>query len=137
MTKKQITQSDLDMVARLNAERFSADDLLEISGAVHEIPEENRGWEGRLFLLAKRFRGQHYRAMAADYRLTAMCGLIEKGILPLGVLPQAPDGSHMVGESVFEAAANEPILIHGSKPHFEPESFRKRVLEFTDTDGKA
>ncbi len=137
MAKKQITQTELDMVARLNSERFSADDLLEVSDAVHEIPEDRRDWEGRMFLLAKRFRGQHYRAMAVDYRLTAMSKLIEKGILPLGVLPQAPDGSHMVGESVFEAAATEPLLLRGSEPHFEPESFRKRVLELTDADGKA
>ena len=137
MAKKQITQADLDMVARLNTERFSADDLLEISDAVHEIPEAQQGWEGRIFLFAKRFRGQHYRAMAADYRLTAMSNLIENGDLPLGVLPQASDGSHMVGEPVFEAAANEPLLIRGNEPHFEPESFRKRVLEFADIDGEA
>ena len=138
MTKKKpITQAELDMVARLNTERFSTDDLLEISDAVHDIPEERRDWEGRMFLLAKRFPRQHYRAMAADYRLTAMSELIAKNILPLGVLPQAPDGSHMVGEAVFEAAALEPLLLRGNEPFFEPESFRQRVLELAETDGKA
>lgn len=135
--QKPITQTELDMIARLNSERFSADDLLEISDAVHDIPEENRGWEGRMFLLAKRFPRQHYRAMAADYRLTAMSALIAKNGLPHGVLPQAPDGSHMVGECVFEAAALEPILIRGNEPFFEPESFLRRVLELTEVDGKA
>lgn len=135
--QKPITQTELDMVARLNSERFSADDLLEISDAVHNIPEDRRDWEGRMFLLAKRFPRQHYRAMAADYRLTAMSALIAKNILPLGVLPQAPDGSHMVGECVFEAAALEPLLLRGNEPFFEPESFRQRVLEFAETDGKA
>lgn len=134
---KPISQSELDMVARLNSERFSADDLVEISDAVHDIPEDRRDWEGRVFLLAKRFPRQHYRAMAADYRLTAVSALIAKNILPLGVLPQAPDGSHMVGESVFEAAALEPLLLRGNEPFFEPESFRRRVLELTDADGKA
>ncbi|MCF7966735.1 MAG: hypothetical protein K9L79_14540 [Methylobacter tundripaludum] len=135
--QKPITQTELDMVARLNSERFSTDDLLEISDAVHDIPEESRDWEGRMFLLAKRFPRQHYRAMAADYRLTAMSALIAKNILPLGVLPQTPDGSHMVGECVFEAAALEPLLLRGNEPFFEPESFRQRVLELTETDGKA
>lgn len=135
--QKPITQSELDMVARLNAERFSADDLLEISDAVHELPEDRRDWEGRMFLLAKRFPRQHYRAMAADYRLTAMSALIAKNVLPHGVLPQAPDGSHMVGECVFEAAALEPLLLRGNEPFFEPESFRRCVLELTETDGKA
>ena len=134
---KPLTQAELDMVARLNSERFSAEDLLEISDAVHDIPEDRRDWEGRMFLLAKRFPGQHYRAMAADYRLTAMSALIAKNILPLGVLPQAPDGSHMVGECVFESAALEPLLLRGNEPFFEPESFRRRVLELADTDGKA
>lgn len=136
-SQKQITQTELDMIARLNSERFSAEDLLEISDAVHDIPEDRRGWEGRMFLLAKRFPGQHYRAMAADYRLAAMSALIAKNILPLGVLPQAPDGSHMVGECVFEAAALEPLLVRGNEPFFEPEAFRQRVLELADTDGKA
>lgn len=75
--------------------------------------------------------------MAADYRLTAMSALIAKNGLPHGVLPQAPDGSHMVGECVFEAAALEPILIRGNEPFFEPESFLRRVLELTEVDGKA
>lgn len=134
---KPITQTELDMIARLNSERFSADDLLEIAEAVHDIPEERRDWEGRMFLLAKRFPKQHYRAMAADYRLTAMSALIAQKILPLGVLPQTPDGSHMVGECVFEAAALEPLLVRGNEPFFEPEAFRQRVLELTDADGKA
>ena len=64
--QKPITQTELDMVARLNSERFSAEDLLEVSDAVHDIPEDRRDWEGRMFLLAKRFPRQHYRAMAAD-----------------------------------------------------------------------
>lgn len=135
--KKLITQTELDMVARLNSERFSADDLLEISDAVHDIPEELRSWESRMFLLTKRFPRQHYRAMAADYRLTAMSALVTKNILPLGVLPQTTDGSHLLGESVFEAAALEPLLLRGNEPFFEPESFRDRVLELTETDGKA
>ena len=135
--QKPITQSELDMVARLNSERFSADDLLEISDAVHDLPEERRGWEARVSLLAKRFPRQHYRAMAADNRLTAMSALIAENVLPHGVLPQAPDGSHTVGECVFQAAAVEPLLLRGSEPFFEPESFRRRVLELTEPDGKA
>ncbi len=90
-----------------------------------------------MFLLAKHFPRQHYRAMAADYRLTAMSALIAKNILPLGVLPQSTDGSYMIGESVFEAAALEPLLLRGNEPFFDTESFRHRVLEFTETDGKA
>ena len=65
--QKPITRSELDMVARLNSERFSADEQLEISDAVHDMPEDRRDWEGRMFLFAKRFPRQNYRAMAADY----------------------------------------------------------------------
>lgn len=135
--QKPITQTDLDMVARLNTERFSADDLLEISDLVHELPPESRNWEGRMFSLAKRFPNQHYRLMAIDCRLTAMAELIEKNALPLGVLPQAEDGSHSVSEYVFGAAALEPLLMRGNDPFFEPQSFLRRVLELSDTDGKA
>lgn len=135
--QKPITQTDLDMIARLNTERFSADDLLEVSDLIHDLPPEARSWEGRMFILAKRFRGQHYRLMAIDYRLTAMAEIIAKNMLPLGVLPQAADGSHTVSEYVFEAAAVEPILMRKNDPFFEPNSFLRRVLELSDTDGKA
>jgi hypothetical protein len=43
----------------------------------------------------------------------------------------------MVAESVFEAAAVEPLLSRANEPFFEPESFLKRVLELSETDGKA
>jgi hypothetical protein len=135
--KKPFTQSDLDMIARINSERFTATDLLDLSRDVHDIPEELRDWEGRMILLAKRFPHQPYRALAADKRLQAMSALIATNTLPLGVLPQAQDGSHMVAESVFEAAAVEPLLQRGNKPFFEPESFLQRVLEFSEADGKA
>lgn len=134
---KPITQIDLDMIARLNAERFSADDLLEVSDMVHTLPPEARNWEGRMFLLAKQFPRQHHRLMAIDYRLTAMSELFAKNVLPLGVLPQAADGSHTVQTCVFEAAALEPILVRDNEPFFEPSSFLKRVLELSDADGKA
>lgn len=135
--QKSIRQADLDMVARLNSERFSATDLLEISEAVHDIPENRRNWEGRMFLLAKRYPKQLYRAMAADYRLIAMSVLIAKNNLPIGVLPQALDGSHIVAESVFEVAALEPLLLRGNEVFFEPESFRQRLIELTEPIGKA
>ena len=38
--QKPITQSELDMIARLNSERFSAKDLLKISAEVHGRNEE-------------------------------------------------------------------------------------------------
>ena len=135
--KKPITQSDLDMIARINAERFSASDLLELSREIHDLPDKLRDWEGRMFLLAKRFPHQPYRALAVDKRLEAMSALIATNTLPLGVMPQAQDGSHMVAESVFEAAAVEPLLYRGTLPFFEPESFLKRVLQLSETDGEA
>ena len=135
--QKPITQSELDMIARLNSERFSAKDLLKISAEVHDIPEGQRNWDGRMHLLAKLFPRHPYRTMAADYRLVAMSALIAKNTLPLGGLPQTPNGSHMVGECIFGAAAVEPLLVRGNKPFFEPESFRQRVLELAETDGKA
>ena len=135
--KKPFTQSDLDMIARINSERFTAADLLALSSDIHDLPEEVRDWEGRMFLLAKRFPHQPYRALAADKRLEAMSALVATNTLPLGVLPQAQDGSHMVAESVFEAAALEPILDRDNRPFFEPESFLKRVHELSEADGKA
>ncbi len=134
---KPITQSNLDMIARINSERFAASDLLALSSEIHDLREELRDWEGRMFVLAKRFPHRPYRALAADKRLEAMSALIATNTLPLGVLPQAADGSHMVAESVFEAAAVEPLLYRGNMPFFEPESFLKRVLELSDADGKA
>jgi hypothetical protein len=66
-----------------------------------------------------------------------MMTLIAADTLPLGVLPRAQDGSHAVAESVIEAAALEPPLYRGYEPFFELDSFLKRVLELSETDGKA
>jgi len=135
--EKSAPQFTMDLIARLNSERFTASELIEISDEVHSMPEEDRDWEGRIIFLARYYPNQRYRAMAADERLTAMAYLISSEVLPLGVMPKAPDDSYTISEAVFEAAASEPLLLRGNKPYFEPESFAKRVLEFSEIEGKA
>ena len=61
-----------NMAARLNATRVTADDLLLASSEVHKLPLEDRGWEGRLHLMARLFKGEPEKGFAIEYRLMAM-----------------------------------------------------------------
>lgn len=134
---KQISESDADIVARVNSERFSVDDLQNIADAIHALPEGDRDFVGRSMALLKLFPGRPMRMFAADVRMMAFAEIIKQEVLPQGVLPKAADGSRAVAECVFEAAATEPLLRRDDSFVFHAESFSRRVLELADADGKA
>ena len=135
--KQELSPSDLDMIASINSERFTTEELLEISAAVHELPEDCRSWEARILMLNKRFPGKHHRGLAAESRLAAMFEMISSGTLRLGVLPKSADGSQLVENAVFKAAALEPLLWRNNKFAFDSKSFKERILEGSASGGKA
>ena len=132
-----ITPAEADLIARLNSERLSAEDLMAVYDAIHEMPAAMREWAERMLHLAKHFPQQKFRAMAADFRLTALSALLAQETLPPGMLRKTSDGAHVVPRFVFEVAALEPILLRGNQPLFDVESFRQRILELTTASGEA
>ncbi|MHB1609859.1 MAG: hypothetical protein ACYCXX_14750 [Acidiferrobacter thiooxydans] len=126
-----------NVAARLNATRVTADGLLLASSEVHKLPLEDRGWEDRLHLMARLFKGEPEKGLAIEYRLMAMSTLVASGTLPHWALPEAPNGSVHIAEPVWLAAATEPVLFKEQKAFFEPKCFLKCVLSLAESDGHA
>lgn len=132
-----MNQSLANMAAQLNATRITIDDLLLASREVHKLPPDDQGWEGRLHLMVRLFKGEPDKGLAIENRLMAMSALVASGTLPHWVLPEAPDGSVQISEPVWLAAATEPLLLKEREAYFEPKSFLERVLSLAEPDGHA
>lgn len=129
-------QSTANLIARINTVQISADDLLLASDEMHKLSPEDRDWEGRTHVVARLFKGEHHKAFAVQSRLEALASLISAGALGRWA-PEGNDGSHLIAEPVFIAAAREPILFTEKDPFFEPTSFLAAVLSHSESDGNA
>ncbi len=132
-----MTDSDSDFLARMNAARVTLDDLLHVTEEVHNLPAEERDFEGRAILMIKLFPGEPDKNLAIDNRLQAMNRLIEEDVLPHWSMPKAEDGSMQIAEPVWQAAAEEPLLVRGNDVIFDKNRFLKRVLALAEPDGSA
>lgn len=130
-------QDTANLIARLNSVAVSVEDLVLASDEVHNLPPEQRNWEGQTTCVARLFKGQHYKAFAVHSRLQAMAALITSGKLPLPLVAEMSDGGRMVAEPIFVAAAKEPILFTEKEPFFNAESFIETVLRHGGVNGPA
>ena len=130
-------QSLANMAARLNSAHITIDDLLLVTEEVHKLPADDRGWEGRLHLMVRLFKGEPDKGLAIEKRLVAMSALIDSGSLPHWALPETPDGFVKISEPVWLAAATEPLLLTERDAYFEPKSFLERVLSLAEPNGNA
>ena len=80
-------------------------------------------WDGRMNCLTRIFRGRRDKAFVVNSRLEAMSQLVNAGRVPYGVTPKDTADWNAFANSVFLAAAELPILLHGKEPYFEPEPF--------------
>ena len=124
---------------KINSEKITMDDLLNVSREVHKLPPEDRDWEGRLHLMAHMFRGNPIKGQAIEYRLAAMEKIISSGKLPGWAMPEASDGSTSVSEPVWKATASEPLVFGGPRdePEFDGASFLAGVLAIATPEGNA
>ncbi len=130
-------QSTANLIARLNTVDVSVDDLLLASNEIHQLPPDQRDWEGRAICTARFFKGERQKAFAVISRLEAMAKLISSGALPNGLIPEIADGGHMIARPLFLAAAKEPILFTKKEPFFNAQSFIEFVLKHTEVEGHA
>jgi hypothetical protein len=129
-------QRTVEYVARINRVDVSSDDLLSLSKEIHEMPPEQRDWEGRAICAIRLFSEQKDKALAVTWRLEALAKLISSESLPHWAKQEAEDGARMVAGSVFVAAAKEPILLSDEGPFFNPETFLNCVLEQSEVEGQ-
>jgi hypothetical protein len=64
-----------NLIARLSSVAVSVEDFVLVSDEVHNLPPEQRYWEGQTTRVAHLFEGQHYKAFAVRFRLQAMAAL--------------------------------------------------------------
>ena len=74
------------------------------------------------------------KAHAVTARLEAMAQLVESDKLPEAFAPRMANGSRMLAESVFKAAAGEPLLSAGAACAFDPDAFLACVLQHADLE---
>ena len=125
------------MQKELNAANVTVGDLQLASDAVHQLPPEDRDWEGRLHAMIRLVPGNPDKGLAIEYRLVAMSRMLEAGVLPGWALPQAPDGSMLVSESVWAATATEPLILEEREARFDHAGFLSRVLSLAGPEGNA
>ena len=132
-----MNRSLLNMSSKLNATRVEVEDLLLATREVHKLPANDRGWEARLHLMVRLFAGEPDKGLAVEYRIQAMDQLLVSGALPSWSTPKQADGSVLIAEPVWKAAAVEPLLLRGKTAYFDKDQFLTRVLALAETEGDA
>jgi hypothetical protein len=122
---------------QVNSISIKHQELIEVTERVHELPEEDKDFEGRSILLIKMFPGEPDKVMAIDLRIRAMGDIIDSHVLPGWTMPEQPDGCQMISEPVWIAAAEEPLLFENDKAFFDEEKFKEKVLSCAKSEGSA
>jgi hypothetical protein len=128
---------DTRFLEELNSISITLEDLRRATDEVHKLAPGDRNVEGRLFTMARVFKGQPKKGLAVEFRLVAMTRMLEAEVLPGWVLPKQPDGSVAVSEPVWLATASEPLVPGPDEPTFEQKSFLARVLSLAEAEGNA
>jgi hypothetical protein len=128
-----IDQATANLIARVNAVSLTAEELMLASREIQKLPLETCNRKARTRCLAQIFDGRRGKAYVVDARLQAMAQLIAADKIPsCWVRP------NMVRDSVFSAAATEPLLFTANnESFFDPESFVAFLLETAEVDGRA
>jgi len=136
MTDRKWTDTNWNIVVRLNAVPVSAEELWDLVGEAEELARNHANEPGgALPLIAGRYKGDPPKAQAVYFRMAALAKLLEAEGVPGWTLPKQPDGSIPTQEAVFAAAASEPLTRVGEDIGFDPESFRRRVLFEAKAEG--
>ena len=128
-----IDQAAASLIARVNAVPNTAEELMRASAEIQKLAPESRNREARTRCLVPMFHGRRGKASVVNLRLAAMAQLIRADkIASYWVRP------NMARDTVFSAAATEPLLLDASNAwFFDPESFVAFLLATEAADGHA
>jgi len=119
---------------RLNSILITHRELIEIAEEIHNLPESSKYFAGQAVLLAKKFKKKPDKAMAIDLRLKALSEIINHKVLPGWAVPMHTDDYQMVSESVWYAAANQPLMLDRDKAYFDHHQFIDCVLSVAKSE---
>jgi hypothetical protein len=128
-----IDQTTANLIARVNAVSLTAEELMLASREIQKLPLETCNREARTRCLALIFNARRGKAFVINARLEALAQLIAAD-----KIPSCWARPNMVRDSVFSAAASEPILFTANnESFFDPDSFVAFLLETAQVDGRA
>lgn len=126
------TLIDGDLLAEVYASEAS------MSPEEHKTPGRRRD---RLVKLLQRLGldEDRLRSLVAsiELRQVALDRLIQDGDAPGFARPAAKEGMSRVHRDLFRCAGEEPLVRIGEEVRFDPASFQRRLLTFTDVQGSA
>lgn len=117
-----------EWLARFNAVKFTARDLLRYSDKVEEMRDPDGDSDSKfhvsMYAAAKVFGKNPDKAHTATVRMEAMSRLVEKHAIDPWVRKGASgDGSLMLSQAAFEAAAKCPLVDVDGRPGFDFKTF--------------
>lgn len=138
MAKRKWSDSDWNIVVRLNAVQVTKEELWDLVGEAEELSrDKNDEPGGGLYLILNRYKGNPDKAQAIYFRMEALTRLLENEGAPGWTLPKTSEGAIPTQEAVFAAAALEPLTRVGNEIGFDRSSFLRRVLAEADAEGNA
>ncbi len=133
-------------LAKVNRTKVVPELLLDVIKAHSEVPAEDRPvLEARIFRISQLLSGRGLKGrrhndvlLAIQFRLEALARLIEADATRGWTMPGLESGVTSIDIDLLTAAAQEP-LIEGPDGHaaFDADSFQKRVLKISETNGQA
>ena len=118
-----IDEALANMSKRLNAVTITKEDLLMVRQEVHKLPPDKRDWKDRLQMMNQLFKGDANKVLAIEERMVSMTQLITSGALSDWVFPDELDGAMKIAETVWMAAAKEPLLFNETGAYFDANAF--------------
>lgn len=124
-----------EWLQRFNKPKFKADDLLRYSDMVHQHidpdDDEKARFTSKIFAGVKVFKDDPEKAHAASIRMEALSDLMERHpIEPWIRKSRDGDGSLMVSEAAFEAAARCELTDIEHRPGFEEQAFYMLCVQY-------
>lgn len=130
------------IVERILATMVTPDQLVEALSAVDDLePEDRSDITARTLSMFARLDGTvpdlASTVTVIDWRLRALARIARRPELRRWSIPPDPAGMALVAYEVLEAAAVEPLIEQGDDLVFDPDSFFRRLLNVSDSDGSA
>ena len=122
----------------INSIAVTENELLNAWHRLESLPQEYQNLDSRQLALIQMFHSQHeYKSLAVQFRLEAMCRIIQSDKLPEWVVKDGPNGAIHLSDGFWRAVASEPVILVEQRPLFDFDSFMNALLLHADECGSA
>ena len=136
MTRKRL--------ANINAIAITKEELWQLARDAEAFQRDHPNNKGVLIVRVgwiaarmKKKKGERHRGFAIWCRMHALMLLLQEDDVSGWALPIMPDGSRLVNDALFSAAAVQPLIERDGQWAFERQSFLDKVLELAESEASA